>query len=166
MTPLVPKVMTPKIIEIELKRLVGMHLTMSLANNRTGELWRKLMPRRNEITDPLTADLYSLQVYSSTHFSNFQLTNEFEKWALMEVANFDHLPEGMETFLLPGGLYAVFDYQGLSNDPTVFQYIFTNWLPNSDYLLDTRPHFEILGEKYKNNDPASEEQIWIPIKSK
>jgi len=166
MTPLVPKVLTPKIIEIELKRLVGMHLTMSLANNRTGELWRKLMPRRNEINDPLTADLYSLQVYSSTHFSNFQLTNEFEKWALMEVANFDHLPEGMETFLLPGGLYAVFDYQGLSNDPTVFQYIFTNWLPNSDYLLDTRPHFEILGEKYKNNDPASEEQIWIPIKPK
>lgn len=29
------------------------------------------------------------------------------------------------------------------------------WLPNSDYLLDDRPHFELLGDKYKNNDPNS-----------
>jgi AraC family transcriptional regulator len=29
--------------------------------------------------------------------------------------------------------------------------------------LDDRPHFEVLGEKYKNNDPTSEKEIWIPI---
>lgn len=40
------------------------------------------------------------------------------------------------------------------------------WLPASDYNLDNRPHFEVLGEKYKNNDPTSEEEIWIPIKLK
>jgi AraC family transcriptional regulator len=39
-------------------------------------------------------------------------------------------------------------------------------LPNSNYHLDDRPHFEILGEKYKNADPGSEEEIWIPIKAK
>lgn len=32
-------------------------------------------------------------------------------------------------------------------------------------LVEYKPnHFEILGEKYKNNDPLSEEDIWIPIK--
>lgn len=29
-----------------------------------------------------------------------------------------------------------------------------------------QPHFEVLGEKYKDNDPTSEEEIWIPIKAK
>ena len=28
------------------------------------------------------------------------------------------------------------------------------------------PHFEILGAQYKNNEPDSEEEIWIPIQLK
>lgn len=32
------------------------------------------------------------------------------------------------------------------------------------YEIDFRPHFEILGEKYKNNDPGSEEEVWIPVR--
>ncbi|MEP1984886.1 MAG: GyrI-like domain-containing protein, partial [Maribacter dokdonensis] len=40
------------------------------------------------------------------------------------------------------------------------------WIPNSEYQLDGRPHFEVLGAKYKNNDPNSEEEVWIPIKAK
>ncbi len=76
------------------------------------------------------------------------------------------VPNEMETFLLEGGLYAVFEYKGSSNDPSIFQYIFGTWLPGSNYLLDNRPHFEVLGDKYKNNDPNSEEEIWIPIKPK
>ena len=47
-----------------------------------------------------------------------------------------------------------------------FQYIFTNWLPNSEYELDNRPHFEILGDKYINGSADSEEEIWIPVKYK
>jgi AraC family transcriptional regulator len=39
-------------------------------------------------------------------------------------------------------------------------------VPASNYDLDDRPHFEILGDKYKNGDPNSEEDIWIPIKPK
>jgi AraC family transcriptional regulator len=72
----------------------------------------------------------------------------------------------MESFILYGGLYAVFDYKGSSVDNRIFQYIYMNWIPNSEYQLDNRPHFEVLGEKYRNNDPTSEEEIWIPIKIK
>ena len=70
----------------------------------------------------------------------------------------------METFDLPGGLYAVFDYKGLSTDTAIFNYIFNSWLPASRFHLDDRPHFEILGDKYKNGLPDSEEEIWIPIR--
>jgi AraC family transcriptional regulator len=72
----------------------------------------------------------------------------------------------METIILQRGLYAVFDYKGLNTDNSIFQYILGTWLPTSDYELDNRPHFEVLGDKYKNNDPTSEEEIWIPIKTK
>jgi AraC family transcriptional regulator len=72
----------------------------------------------------------------------------------------------MEAFTLEGGLYAVFDYVGSSNDPSIFQYIFMTWVPNSEYDLDQRPHFEVLGENYKNNDLTSQEEIWIPIRKK
>ena len=69
-------------------------------------------------------------------------------------------------FTLNPGSYAVFDYKGLNTDTQIFIYIFKEWLPNSDYELDERPHFEILGNKYKNGNPESEEEIWIPIKQK
>lgn len=139
---------------------------MSLANNKTGELWQSFMHKKKDIANKLNNEVISLQVYSSTHFSNFKPTNEFEKWATVEVLDFENLQSEMEEFTLSGGLYAVFDYIGSSSDSSIFQYIYGSWLPNSEYDLDNRPHFEVLGEKFKNNDPTSEEEIWIPIKPK
>lgn len=139
---------------------------MSLANNKTGELWQRFMPKRRDIANQLTNDMISLQVYKYTHFADFKPTNEFEKWAAVEVTDFENVPTDMETFTLSGGLYAVFDYMGSSKYSSIFQYIYGSWLPNSEYDLDDRPHFEVIGEKYKNNDPSSEEEIWIPIKPK
>lgn len=148
------------------RKLIGIHLTMSFANNKTRLLWKEFMPRRNEIHNKNSNDLISMQIFPPTHFQNFQPTNEFEKWAAVEVKNFDNVPDGMETFVITKGLYAIFHYKGSSNDPSIFQYIYGAWIPNSPYKLDDRPHFEVLGEKYKNNDPASEEEIWIPIREK
>lgn len=139
---------------------------MSLADKTTGELWKKFVPRRKEISNKLTSDLISMNVYPSSYFPDFKLTDKFEKWATVEVSNFDNVPLGMETFILPDGQYAVFNYNGLSTDNSIFQYILATWLPSSDFKLDDRPHFEILGANYKNNDPTSEEEIWMPIKPK
>jgi AraC family transcriptional regulator len=158
--------MTPRIESLQEKKLIGKRLTMSLANNRTGELWQTFMPKRRAIANAISNDLISLHVYPPTYFANFQPTLEFEKWAAVEVSNFENVPAEMETFILTGGLYAVFDYKGSSSDPSIFQYIFGTWLPSSDYFLDDRPHFEVLGANYKNNDPNSEEEIWIPIRKK
>jgi len=71
----------------------------------------------------------------------------------------------METFTLEGGLYSVFLYRGSSGDgASAFRYIIKTWLPESVYALDNRPHFEILGERYRNDSADSEEELWIPIK--
>lgn len=158
--------MIPRTETIGEKKLVGKRLTMSVANYTIGALWSSFMPARPEITNTLTDDLISLVVYQPGHFENFKPTNEFEKWATVEVPDFCHVPSGMETFTLPAGMYVVFSYKGSSADNSIFRYIYGTWLPNSEFILDDRPHFEILGEKYKNNDPTSEEEIWIPVKRK
>jgi AraC family transcriptional regulator len=111
--------------------------------------------------------LFSLQIYPPGFFDNFNPTVTFEKWAAIEVADFNNVPVDLMTLSLPGGLYAVFSYKGLPTAAAgTFQFIFGTWIPNSGYLVDNRPHFEILGEKYKTDDPDSEEEIWIPIQSK
>ena len=158
--------MEPRIEILKNKKLVGCKLKMSLTNNKTGQLWGSFAPRIKEIKNRATSDKISMQVYDTSYHSNFNPNNEFEKWATVEVKDFIDVPKDMDTFNLIGGTYAVFDYKGSSNDNSIFQYIFMNWLPNSDYMLDNRPHFEVLGEKYRNNDPNSEEEIWIPIKRK
>ncbi len=159
--------MQPRIETLKEKKLIGKRLTMSLADNQTSKLWQSFMPRRKEIKNNLSTELFSIRVYPhSFDFINFNLNAEFAKWAAVEVSNFDIVPTEMETFILTGGLYAVFLYKGLNTDDKIFRYIYGTWLPASNYSLDNRPHFEILGEKYKNNDPASEEEIWIPVKPK
>lgn len=149
------------------KKLIGKKMKMSLSNNKTAELWKSFMPRRKEIQNCIDTNLYSMQIYDPLYFNNFDFNTDFEKWATIEVTDFDKVPEEMEPFTLTSGLYAVFTHKGdASTAPKTFQYIFTTWLPNSNYILDNRPHFEILGEKYKNNDSTSEEEIWIPIQLK
>lgn len=143
-----------------------MRLSMSHANNRTAELWRSFMPQRATIPNKLNADLYSMQVYPSSYsFQHFNPTASFEKWAAVEVSTLSDMPEGMEAITIPSGMYAVFNYKGNPiNAAPFFQYIFGTWLPNSNYVLDLRAHFEVLGDKYRNNDDTSEEEVWIPIK--
>ena len=158
--------MEPRTVILKEKKLVGNKIIMSIADNKVKELWSSFIPRRKEITNNLTNDFISLSVYNPNYFLNFKPTNEFEKWAAVEVSDFNNVPNDLEKLILPEGLYAVFNYKGLSSDISIFQYIFNVWLPKSKYILDDRPHFEVLGEKYRNNDPNSEEEIWIPIKLK
>jgi len=160
-------IMNPRIVTSAEKKLMGMKLTMTISNNKTIGLWQSFISRRQEIKNRLTAELYSMQIYPrSFDFTFVNLNEEYEKWAAVAVSCFDSVPEGMETYTLAGGLYAVFHYKGLSTDTKIFQFIYGTWLPGSMYSIDDRPHFEILGEKYKNNDPDSEEEIWIPVKLK
>jgi len=147
------------------KKFIGQNLEMSFANNLTPVLWRSFMPRKKEITNAIGIELYSAEIYPSHFFKAFNPTTPFMKWAAVEVDNFDSIPEGMQTLVSPEGLYAIFHYKGTSAAaPAFFNKIFTVWLPQAGLSVDDRPHFAVMGAKYKNNDPESEEDIWIPVK--
>lgn len=154
--------MNPQIKTFPLTKFIGKSLAISYSDYRITELWSGFMPRRNEIQNSVGTELYNIQVNPENF--DFNPKTPFAKWAVMAVSNFDTIPDGMETLEVPEGLYAVFQYKGdQSGAASFFNQIYSVWLPNSDYQLDNRPQFEILGEKYKNNDPNSEEEIWIPI---
>lgn len=156
--------MEPRIQSIAEKKFAGRRLTMSFADNRTRELWQGFMPSRREIAAAVGTELYSIEVYPAHFFNAFDPEAAFEKWAAVEVSSFDALPEGLETLTVPAGLYAVFPHRGPASEAIItYTYIFQTWLPASEYRLDDRPHFAVMGEKYKNEDPDSEEEIWIPV---
>lgn len=157
--------MNPQIKTFPTTKFIGTNLTFTYADYRAFELWSSFMPRRKEITNAVGIELYNIQINPENF--DFQPDSLFTKWAAVAVSNFEEIPNGMETLEIQEGRYAVFNYKGdQSNAAAFFNAIYTEWLPNSDYELDNRPQFEVLGEKYKNNHPDSEEEIWIPIKHK
>lgn len=158
----------PQIITLTPKKLIGKSLPMSVSKDLTFQLWQSFMQNRKSITNAIGTDLYCLQVYSNLFdFKAFNPDAQFEKWAAIEVADFNSIPEGFSSIELETGLYAVFNYKGLpSAFGAMLNYIYSVWFPSSDYELDARPHFQVMGAKYSNTSPESEEEIWVPIKHK
>ena len=156
----------PTFLRIEFlpgKILVGQKIQTSFANNQTALLWSGFMPKRKTIINPVSNDLYAVQIYPNGMPAG--PAELFVKWATLEVRTEEYVPEGMEVLRLPPGNYAVFLHKGsAATGPEAFRYIFTEWLPASGHTIDDRPHFEILGAAYKNDEPQSEEEIWIPVK--
>lgn len=159
--------MEPTIETVPPKRLVGIRLRMSLEKNRTAELWQNFMPRRGEISNRTDSSYISMQVHDSVGTNQFSPAKKFEKWVAVEVFTHGRIPDGMESYRLSGGEYAVFHHKGPASDaPQVFQHIFDVWLPGSEFELDSREHFELLPENYSPIDPDAEEDIYIPIRPK
>ena len=149
------------------KTLVGKRKVMSLTEDKTFELWKCFMPASSKIEEKVGTLFYSIVVYPRDYFKNFNPHATFEKWAAVEVASRASVPVEMESIVIPEGPYAVFVHKGTASAGAgTFQYIFGTWLPASDFLIDNRPHLAVMGESYGQDDPDSEEEIWIPIKLK
>ncbi|MFT5724096.1 MAG: AraC family transcriptional regulator [Bacteroidia bacterium] len=162
-------IMEPRFEFLTEKIVVGKNRKMSFANNQTVALWQSFMPELQQVTNRSSdTEVMSLQLYpTSFTFEQLNPHISFTKWACVEVTDDSNVPSTMETLTIPAGSYAVFIHRGPAKDAgKTFGYIFGQWIPNSEYDVDNRPHFELLGLKYKNNEPDSEEEVWIPIKQK
>lgn len=146
---------------IEPKKLVGFSILTSFQEDKTPIIWKQFMMRRNEIANRISGQLFSLQIYPE----NFTPNQSFKKFALAEVSDFSNIPEEFETFELESGKYLVFNYRGKAeNGPELFGYIFNTFIPENNFEVDDRPHFEIFGDDYNPDSDSAEEEIWIPIK--
>ncbi|MFC0524448.1 GyrI-like domain-containing protein [Pontibacillus salicampi] len=157
--------MEPTITNIPSKLLVGMKKDMTFRNDKTSELWRSFMARRQEIEHRVNEYYFNVQVYEhKLDWNRVSLDTPIQKWAAVEVEGI-RLPEGMDALELQGGWYAVFVHRGpASTFMNTLRFIFETWLPASRYELDHREHFEKLQENYHPQDEKAVEEVWIPIK--
>ena len=147
--------------------IIGMRANMSFQtiNEETGKLARQFMPRRNENLNRVGTHAFSLQNYDDFNFKTLIPSNTFEKWVGVEVSDASQIPDGMELFTVKAGNFLVFNYKGSAQGfPQFWQELHGEWLPNSQYKLDNRPHFEKLPEGYNPMDTETEEEVWVPIK--
>lgn len=158
----------PEIVTIKPRKLVGAVIQTTLAENRTKELWQGFGPKIRLIkhrTDP--TESWSVEIYEKDFkFSQFTPQTSFEKGAAVEVSEYEDLPEGLKELEIPGGTYAVFSFKGLHSDAVAFlRYIYGTWIPDSEWELDDRPHFGIMGAHYYGPfDAESEEDFWVPVR--
>jgi AraC family transcriptional regulator len=145
--------------------LSGLKERMSLTNNQTQQLWKKFMPIRHSLPKVDGSPFYSVEVYDNTdHFRNFDPSRTFIKWAALEIEPEADIPDSFDILEIPSGLYAVFLHRGSEAQAAkTYGFIFSEWLPNSTYLLDNRPHFAMMGDRYIHGSEASEEEIYIPV---
>ena len=156
--------MNPKIKTCSEIKVIGLSSKTKLNEpHNILELWKEFMPRKHELKNIVSEELIALQIFNLQE--NGEPEAEFDIWACAEVTGFNAIPQNMKSFSIPSGTYAVFLHKGM-NAGLTYQKIMTEWLPNSGYKIDNRPHFQIMGENYKNGSPDSEEDFYVPIKDK
>lgn len=149
----------------EERRLAGIRQTMSLTDNNTADLWRRFMQLHHQNMGDLQNNLIYMQLYDQHYFNEMDPKKPYEKWAAIEVPKDETVPPGMDSFNLPGGLYAVFEHKGMHiTAPQTLGYIFGEWLPSSTYDLDHRPHLQVLDKHFKHEARESNEEIWVPVR--
>ena len=158
--------MTHRVVKSPEILIVGMKASLSFEtiSEGTGKLARQFMPRLKEVKNRVGNNTMSLQNHDNFDYHNLPPTRTFEKWIGVEVSNLEDVPEGMETLTIKSGNYLVIDFKGTMQEFIKnWHYIHSQWLPNSEFKLDNRPHFEKLSSKYSPMNVVNEEEIWIPV---
>ena len=159
--------MTPKIITSQAILIVGLKADLTFMTNGPGtaKLAKQFMPKRNQILNRVGTDKFSIQIYNQFDLKTMSPNTVYQKWVGVAVTSFEAVPEGLETLVIDANKYAVFNFEGSPDGfLEAWQAIHTNWLPNSGYKLDDKPHFEILPEDYHPSNAFVKEEIWVPIK--
>ncbi|MDX5428581.1 MAG: GyrI-like domain-containing protein [Bacteroidota bacterium] len=145
-------------------RIAGLSNEMSFDQNKTTQLWQSFGPLIKEISGRIDQNLYSIEVYPKGFFDEFSPSKTFKKWAGVPISSDVQVPEPLNILILTKGNYAVFSYQGTPQDAApAYRWIFSEWIPQSEWSLDDRPHLAIMGKDYRQNDSSSQEEIWIPV---
>ena len=93
------------------------------------------MPLRKKVTNPVSTDIYSMQIYGETlDYNKLNPTGRFTKWAAVEVKDHSKIPEELFPYELKEGLYAVFIDNGTPDTfPKTFAHIFEDWKRDYSY---------------------------------
>ncbi len=158
---------SPEIHTIDQQFFVGMKTSYygidSEKNNLSEKvmgLWDSFLPRMSEIKNAVPNIGYGIieQTANDAELLNY--------YSVAKVNTIDVLPEHMMSLALPAQQYATFEHKGNPRqlDNTV-NYIYSTWLPQSNYRHTNAADIELYGEEYIPDNEASLIYYSIPIES-
>ena len=160
--------MKPKITTIDQMKVVGLVCNTTLKNNQIPALWEKFIKRMKEVKNKINCPRSYGVCLSETikEVKDFSEDSKYQYMACVEVDNFNDVPKGMITRVIPKGKYAVFTHKGdLANLRHTYDYIYGTWANKTKFKLDSRDDFELYDERFdRDNIEKSEFDIYIPIK--
>lgn len=154
-----------RIDHIRGKQLYGLSEQMSIAADKTGLLFSRFMPLIGKTRNMFSSEVYDVRVFPE-HYTGSP-SEDFMKFAAVEVKDLKMLPEDFVQLPEINGAFAVFRHKGSADEGhKTFHFIFTEWFPNSEFVMDNRPHFDILPPGYSPMDKNAIHEIWIPVTSR
>jgi AraC family transcriptional regulator len=125
-------------------------------------LWQKFMPNLHKIKNAKST--VNLGVCYEVPKNELTRSDECMYMAATEVTSFEDVPEGMETFTIPAGEYAVFTHKGpLEDFEKTMGFIYGSWLPTSGKKIRHAPDLEWYDQRFKLNEADSEIDVYIPV---
>lgn len=156
--------MEVKIIEKEAMKVIGMDVVTTQKNNKIPQLWDNFNKRFHEIEN-IAVKNACLGVCPYVEMQDFNEDSEFRYIAGAIVKDFSKVPDGMVTYDMPAQKYAVVTHKGtLDKLQETYQYIYAEWLKNSEFEFCPSAEFEWYDERFKFGSEDSELDLYIPIR--
>ena len=109
------------------RRVIGLKVRTNMANafSDCSGLWQNSFgPRMTEVAS-FPSESYGISVMAGP--------DEFDYWAALSYRDGDPVPKNMLTMDLPGGDFAVLALDSLEDLAAGYQYLFSSWMPESNY---------------------------------
>jgi AraC family transcriptional regulator len=153
----------PELIELPEKTLVGISFFVSddVEITDLSKEWMRLINEVHSIKNKTVPELY----YQVQFWSDNQELGGLYFFTGTEVTEAVNINPLFVVKTIPKGRYLRFIHKGFSNKVGfTYKYIYTQFLPDTDFKLTKSFNFEHYGEKYKGpfND-QSESEIYIPV---
>lgn len=160
--------MEPELVTIEDFWAAGLSVSTTVEENKAGsvipKLWGRFMPFMEKGIEGRLDDDVSYGICDGDGA-------RFVYLAAVPVGEETAAPDGLEKRRVPGGRFAVFTHRGevgenkLADLYLTMQYIYKEWLPESEYEYDMdRVDFEKYGPAFCADPPKM--AIWIPVRKK
>jgi len=156
-------IMEPEIITRPEMKVVGTTHKYQEDDLNIEMLWFDFQHKVNQVRNRIGNDAFGIyEEYFETEDSI-----GFSYICSVEVSDFDCVPEGMISRIIPEQMYAVFRHNGpLSFLPETLKYIWGSWLPKSNYKYDEKPDFELYSPGIQPEDPDHILFLHIPVSRK
>ncbi len=154
-----------KFIQKESIHLIGMSIFGNFHEQPIiPKLWQEFTPHISKIPNKVNDNqCFGVETYTDS----FMKHNQWHYMVAVEVSTLETIPILCTAKTLPPNLYAVFTHTGAIRSITkTFDYIYSKWLPNSNYEIAAPYDFEFYDERFKKEEEDSELDIYLPVKQK